>query len=136
MQKAYDKAWLDAIIYALHQNGVKEKNSRMIKNLKSNLTKRYKPGMGYQGKYKSRTEKPGICDTSKHHPRLTPMDGRRMPDPPRPGKTTRNTRCHQPCGQQIPHTIRSSKMQSNKKGKRKEKLPETKRGRTRRSSSI
>ena len=38
MQKAYDKAWLDAIIYALHQNGVKGKNLRMIKNLNSNLT--------------------------------------------------------------------------------------------------
>ena len=38
VQKAYDKAWLDAIIYALHQNGVKGKNLRMIKNLNSNLT--------------------------------------------------------------------------------------------------
>ena len=38
VQKAYDKAWLDAIIYALHQNGVKGKNLRMIKKLNSNLT--------------------------------------------------------------------------------------------------
>ena len=31
VQKAYDKAWLDAIMYALLKNGVKEKNLRMIK---------------------------------------------------------------------------------------------------------
>ena len=35
VQKAYDKVWLDAIIYALHQNGVKGKNLRMIN--KANL---------------------------------------------------------------------------------------------------
>ena len=38
VQKAYDKAWLDAISYALHQNRVGGKNLRMIKNLNSNLT--------------------------------------------------------------------------------------------------
>ena len=32
VQKAYDKAWLDAIMYALLKNGVKGKNLRMIKN--------------------------------------------------------------------------------------------------------
>ena len=37
VQKAYDKAWLDAIMYALHQNGVEGKNLRMIKNLNPNL---------------------------------------------------------------------------------------------------
>ena len=31
VQKAYDKAWLDAILYALHKNGVEGKNLRMIK---------------------------------------------------------------------------------------------------------
>ena len=31
VQKAYDEAWLDAIMYALHKNGVEGKNLRMIK---------------------------------------------------------------------------------------------------------
>ena len=40
VQKAYDKAWLDAILYALNQNGIQGKNLRMIKKLNSNLTAR------------------------------------------------------------------------------------------------
>ena len=28
VQKAYDKTWLDAILYALHKNGVKWKNTK------------------------------------------------------------------------------------------------------------
>ena len=38
VQKAYDKAWLDAILYALHKNGVTGKNLQMVKKLNSNLT--------------------------------------------------------------------------------------------------
>ena len=40
VQKAYDKAWLDAILYALNTNGVGGKNLRMIKKLNSNLNAR------------------------------------------------------------------------------------------------
>ena len=40
VQKAYDKAWLDEIIYTLHKNGVHDKNLRMIKKINSNLTAR------------------------------------------------------------------------------------------------
>ena len=40
VRKAYDKAWLDAIIYTLHKNGVHDKNLRMIKKINSNLTAR------------------------------------------------------------------------------------------------
>ena len=38
VQKAYDKAWLDAILYVLHKNGVKGKNLHMVQKLNSNLT--------------------------------------------------------------------------------------------------
>ena len=38
VKKAYDKAWLDAILYALHKNGVTGKNLQMVKKLNSNLT--------------------------------------------------------------------------------------------------
>ena len=38
VQKAYDKAWLDAIRYALHNNEVTGKNLQMAKKLNSNLT--------------------------------------------------------------------------------------------------
>ena len=38
VQKAYDKAWLDAILYVLHKNGVKGKNLHMVQKLNRNLT--------------------------------------------------------------------------------------------------
>ena len=40
VQKAYDKAWLDGILHALHRNGVKGKNLTLIKKLNSNLRAR------------------------------------------------------------------------------------------------
>ena len=40
VQKAYDKAWLDAILYAMHKNGVTGENLHMIRKLNSNLTAR------------------------------------------------------------------------------------------------
>jgi hypothetical protein len=36
--KAYDKAWLNAILYVTHKNGLKGKNWRIVKALNSNLT--------------------------------------------------------------------------------------------------
>ena len=38
VQKAYDKAWLDAILYVLNKNGVDGKNLSMVKKLNSQLT--------------------------------------------------------------------------------------------------
>ena len=38
VQKAYGKAWLDAILYVLHKNGVKGKNIHIVQKLNSNLT--------------------------------------------------------------------------------------------------
>ena len=46
IQKVYDKAWLDAILHALHMNGVKDKNLRMIKRMNSNLTARIQTRYG------------------------------------------------------------------------------------------
>ena len=40
VQKAYNKAWLDAILYAMHKNGVTGKSLHMIRKLNSNLTAR------------------------------------------------------------------------------------------------
>ena len=37
VHKAYDKAWLNAILYVLHKKGVKEKNLHMVQKLNSNL---------------------------------------------------------------------------------------------------
>ena len=36
--KAYDKAWLNAILYVTHKNGLNGKNWRIVKELNSNLT--------------------------------------------------------------------------------------------------
>ena len=40
VQKAYDKAWLDAILYVLHKNGVEGKNLKMVQKLNNKLTAR------------------------------------------------------------------------------------------------
>ena len=40
VQKAYDEVWLNGILYALNQNGVSEKNLRMIKKINTNLRAR------------------------------------------------------------------------------------------------
>ena len=36
--KAYDKVWLNAILYGTHKNGLNGKNWRIVKELNSNLT--------------------------------------------------------------------------------------------------
>ena len=44
--KAYDKAWLNAILYSLHNSGITGKNWRLIKKLNENLTARIKTKHG------------------------------------------------------------------------------------------
>ena len=54
VQKAYDKAWPDAILYALNQNGIQGKNLRMIKKTQLNLTARVQTRYGLTRKIKIR----------------------------------------------------------------------------------
>ena len=133
VQKAYDKAWLDAILHALNQNGIQGKNLRMMKktqlqphsqspdqiwtnqedkNKRQHQTRRGTIGnrichLDRRNRQGAETENNRVWDTSKHNLRLAAMDGRCMPHTPWPKKTTRNTRCHKPRCQQIPHPIRS-----------------------------
>ena len=44
--KAYDKAWLNAILYVMHKNGITGKNWRIVKNLNNNLTARIRTNEG------------------------------------------------------------------------------------------
>ena len=46
VQKAYDKAWLDTIMYPLLKNGIEGENLRMIKKLNSNLNARIQTRYG------------------------------------------------------------------------------------------
>ena len=46
VQKAYDKAWLDAILYAMKKNGVKGKNLSLVRKLNSNLNARIQTKYG------------------------------------------------------------------------------------------
>ena len=46
VQKAYDKAWLDAILYVLRKNGVEGKNLNIVKKLNSNLTAKIQTRFG------------------------------------------------------------------------------------------
>ena len=46
VQKAYDKAWLNAILYGLNTNGNEGKYQRMIKKLNSNLNARIQTRYG------------------------------------------------------------------------------------------
>ena len=136
VQKAHDKAWLDAIIYTLHKNGVHDKNLRMIKKhkLQSNCQDTNQVWTNqenqHQGQHKTRgstisnrvcnphgwngqrtpAKKPRNRNTTELHLGLAAMDGWCMPDPPRPTKTTRNTRRNKPCRKQIPYPIWSCQM--------------------------
>ena len=38
VEKAYDKAWLDAIMYVMHKNGLRDTLWQIVKNLNENLT--------------------------------------------------------------------------------------------------
>ncbi len=46
VQKAYDKAWLDAILYVLNKNGVEGKNLEMARKMNSNLTAKIQTKFG------------------------------------------------------------------------------------------
>ena len=44
--KAYDKAWLNAILYALNKSGLKEKEWNLVKNINKNLTAKIRTKFG------------------------------------------------------------------------------------------
>ena len=44
--KAYDKAWLDAIMYVMHKNGLKDSLWQVVKNLNKNLTAKLQTKFG------------------------------------------------------------------------------------------
>ncbi len=44
--KAYDKAWLDAIMYVMHKEGIDLQTWKIIKELNSNLTAKLKTKYG------------------------------------------------------------------------------------------
>ena len=44
--KAYDKAWLNAIMYTVHKNGLEGKNWKIVKELNSNLTAKVRTKYG------------------------------------------------------------------------------------------
>ena len=46
VQTAYDKAWLDAIIFAMNKNGLEHNNLKILKNMNNNLTARIKTRHG------------------------------------------------------------------------------------------
>jgi len=54
VEKAYDKAWLDAIMYVLYNNGVKDRHWELIKLLNTNLTARIQTKYGLTRKIKIR----------------------------------------------------------------------------------
>ena len=107
VQKAYDKAWLDAILYVLHKNGVKGKNLHMAQKLNSNLSAQIQTRHGLTREIRIRdsirqggvlsvvayatlideiSKELKIHDRSHNRGRrknkLPLMDGRRMPKPP------------------------------------------------------
>ena len=52
--KAYDKAWLKAIIYSLYKSGIKEKLLRIVNNMNQDLTARIQSKYGTTRKIKIR----------------------------------------------------------------------------------
>ena len=55
VQKAYDKAWLDAILYVLMKNGAEGKNLSIIKNSTATSRPESKPDSASPKKYQSKT---------------------------------------------------------------------------------
>ena len=52
VQKAYDKAWLDAILYVMHKNGISAKNLEMMRKTNSDLRARIRTKYGLTRKIK------------------------------------------------------------------------------------
>ena len=63
VQKAYDKAWLDGILHALHRNGVEGKHPTLIKKLNSNLRARIHTRHGLTREKKSKTASDSVSCT-------------------------------------------------------------------------
>ena len=148
VQKAYDKAWLDGILHALHRNGVKGKNLILIKKLNSNLRARIhtRHGLTREIKIKDSIRQGGVLfvieyatlideiakelkkkqyrPTNKtRNPTEHPtVDGWPVPHPPRPDNSTENVWYHKPRRKKVPYRIWSSKMQGseNRAGPRKQ----------------
>ena len=49
--KAYDKAWMKAIIYSLHKSGIKGKLLRIVNNMNQDLTARIQSKYGTIGSF-------------------------------------------------------------------------------------
>ena len=66
--KAYDKAWLKAIMYTTHKNGLKEKDWKIVKKLNSNLTAklRTKYGLTRQIKIKDSIRQGGVLSVIEY----------------------------------------------------------------------
>ena len=54
MTKAYDKAWLNAILYTTNKNGIKGQHWRLINELNSNLTAKIRTQHGLTREIKIR----------------------------------------------------------------------------------
>ena len=151
VQKAYDKAWLDAILYALHKNGIQGKNLKTCQEAKlkpnsKNPNQIWPNGTDKdQGQHKTRRstvshricntngwnrqrttkQKPGHRNRPRCNNRLPTMDGRCMPNPPRQKQAPEDAGHNKPYSQEIPHRIWSRQMQGSENRQRPKKLPST-----------
>ena len=151
VQKAYDKAWLDAILYALHKNGIQGKNLKTCQEAKlkpnsKNPNRIWPNGTDKdQGQHKTRRstvshricntngwnrqrttkQKPGHRNRPRCNNRLPTMDGRCMPNPPRQKQAPEDAGHNKPYSQEIPHRIWSRQMQGSENRQRPKKLPST-----------
>ena len=68
VQKAYDKAWLDAILYVLANNGIKGKNLEILRKLNSGLSTRIqtKHGMTREIKIKDSIRQGGVLSVIEY----------------------------------------------------------------------
>ena len=66
--KAYDKAWLEAIVYTTHKNGLKGKDWKIVNKLNSNLTAklRTKYGLTRQIKIKDSIRQGGVLSVIEY----------------------------------------------------------------------
>ena len=162
VQKAYDKAWFDAILYVMHKNGISAKNLEMMRKMNSDLTARIRTKYGLTRKIKIKDsirqggvlsvieyatlmdeitkelqeKRQGLTMKKWNHTPRPSVDGRRCPNTWGPQNATADDGYNKPCSHVIPCRIWSTKMQSGEVWTRLETKNRTKWTGTRGSKSI
>ena len=144
--KAYDKAWIDAIMYVMNKRGINSQIWAIIKKLNENLTATIQtkfgptrkihikdsirqgggggvpvraaicPAYGWNQQGNTRNQPRNQNPQHKHQGSMPPMDGRRPHPRNKSERKTNPTRHNQQNGRKIPYKIWKGKKPNNHHG--------------------